>query len=129
MGRAFAVLRIFMGLDWGEQRPQSDLPFELTITADGAFWGPFRPSVNGGKPDTDLLTTRTTPPLSVPARALLSLVENWSEGAAPRSLSVERDPLRPVRALRHPIMLTNVPACSVAIHQPCPLRLHSRRRP
>jgi len=37
--------------------------------------------VNGGKLDTDLLITRTTLPLSVPAEALLDLVENRPQGA------------------------------------------------
>jgi len=49
----------------------ADLPAELTITGDGAFWGPFGPTVNGGRLDTDLLITRTILPLAVPARALL----------------------------------------------------------
>ena len=41
----------------------ADLPAELTITADGAFWSPFGPTVAGGVLDTDLLVTRTTDPL------------------------------------------------------------------
>jgi MoaA/NifB/PqqE/SkfB family radical SAM enzyme len=49
----------------------SDLPAELTITADGAFWSPFGPTVHGGRLDTDLLLTRTTRPLSIPAAAML----------------------------------------------------------
>ena len=48
-----------------------DLPAELTITADGAFWSPFGPTVHGGRLDTDLLITRTTRPLSIPAAAML----------------------------------------------------------
>lgn len=55
-----------------------DLPAELTITADGAFWSPFGPTVHGGRLDTDLLLTRTTRPLSVPAAAMLKVA-----GAAP----------------------------------------------
>ncbi len=66
---------------FGVDAAQSDLPAELTITADGAFWGPFGPTVNGGKLDTDLLITRSTLPLSVPAEALLGLVENRPQGA------------------------------------------------
>ena len=66
---------------FGVDAVQSDIPAELTITADGAFWGPFGPTVNGGKLDTDLLVTRTTLPLSVPARALLGLVEDRPRGA------------------------------------------------
>ncbi|MGI8808405.1 MAG: radical SAM protein [Acidimicrobiales bacterium] len=53
----------------------ADLPAELTITTDGAFWSPFGPTVTGGVLDTDLLLTRTTDPLRVPAEALLRLVE------------------------------------------------------
>jgi sulfatase maturation enzyme AslB (radical SAM superfamily) len=55
-----------------------DLPAELTITVDGAFWSPFGPTVRGGRLDTDLLVTRTTRPLSIPAEAMLRIA-----GAAP----------------------------------------------
>jgi MoaA/NifB/PqqE/SkfB family radical SAM enzyme len=58
-----------------------DLPPELTVTADGAFWSPFGPTITGGRLDTDLLVTRTTTPLSVPAAALLRLVEGRPPGA------------------------------------------------
>lgn len=47
-----------------------DLPPELTLTADGAYWSPFGPTVRGGRPDTDLLITRTTRPLRIPAAAM-----------------------------------------------------------
>lgn len=66
---------------FGVDAAQSDLPAELTITADGAFWGPFGPTVKDGRLDTDLLITRTTLPLSVPAKALLGLLENRPQGA------------------------------------------------
>lgn len=59
----------------------ADLPAELTITADGAFWSPFGPTVHGGQLDTDLLVTRTTTPLRVPAAALLRLVRGRPPGA------------------------------------------------
>jgi len=59
----------------------SDLPAELTVTADGAFWSPFGPTVHDGRLDTDLLITRTTCPLEVPARALLRLVQGRPTGA------------------------------------------------
>ena len=59
----------------------ADLPAELTITADGAFWSPFGPTVHGGQLDTDLLVTRTTTPLRVPAAALLRLVRDQPPGA------------------------------------------------
>jgi len=58
-----------MGVDAGA----ADLPAELTITADGAFWSPFGPTVHGGRLDTDLLITRTTRPLSIPAAAMLRI--------------------------------------------------------
>ncbi len=59
----------------------NDLPAELTITADGAFWSPFGATVHGGRLDTDLLLTRTTDPLRVPALTLLGLVEGRPAGA------------------------------------------------
>jgi hypothetical protein len=66
-----------MGVEVTEQ----DLPAELTITADGAFWSPFGPTVRGGRLDTDLLLTRTTDPLQVPAQTLLGLIEGRPPGA------------------------------------------------
>ncbi len=62
-----------------------DLPPELTITADGAFWSPFGPTVTGGVLDTDLLLTRTTNPLSVPVEALLRVVGARPPGADART--------------------------------------------
>jgi MoaA/NifB/PqqE/SkfB family radical SAM enzyme len=67
--------------DLGVTAHQVDLPAELTITADGAFWSPFGPTVHGGMLDTDLLITRTTRPLHVPAGALLRLTDNQPAGA------------------------------------------------
>ena len=57
-----------------------ELPAELTITADGAFWSPFGPTVRSGALDTDLLITRTTQPLSVPAEAQLRLLDDRPQG-------------------------------------------------
>jgi hypothetical protein len=57
-----------------------ELPPELTITADGAFWSPFGPTVRDGALDTDLLITRTTRPLTVPAGALLRLLGQRADG-------------------------------------------------
>ena len=51
----------------------ADLPAELTITTDGAFWSPFGPTVHGGRLDTDLLITRAVRPLSIPAAAMLKV--------------------------------------------------------
>ncbi len=57
-----------------------DIPSELTITADGAFWGSFGPTVRGGKLDTDLLLTRTVLPLSTPAEVLVGLLRGMPAG-------------------------------------------------
>lgn len=54
---------------------------ELTITADGAFYSPFAPTVVGGRLDTDLLVSRTTAPLSAPAETLVRIVEGRPKGA------------------------------------------------
>ncbi|MBA3294482.1 MAG: hypothetical protein H0T40_12335, partial [Geodermatophilaceae bacterium] len=67
-----------MGVEVTEQ----DLPAELTITADGAFWSPFGPTVVDGQLDTDLLLTRTTEPLRVPAQTLLGVLEGRPPGTA-----------------------------------------------
>lgn len=66
--------------DLGRIATEDDLEPELTITADGAFWSPFGPSVRDGRLDLDLLITRTTTPLETPARALLRLVEGRPPG-------------------------------------------------
>ncbi len=50
-----------------------DLPAELTMTVDGAFWSPFGPTVRDGRLDTDLLLARTTYPLDVPIAAMLQI--------------------------------------------------------
>lgn len=57
-----------------------DIPSELTISADGAFWGSFGPTVRAGRLDTDLLLTRTVLPLSTPANALLAAVRGLPPG-------------------------------------------------
>jgi MoaA/NifB/PqqE/SkfB family radical SAM enzyme len=67
--------------DLGVFAEAGDLPPELTITADGAFWSPFGPTVHGGALDIDLLITRATAPLTRPARALLRLVEGRPAGS------------------------------------------------
>ena len=58
-----------------------DLEPELTITADGAFWSPFAPTVRGGVLDTDLLLTRTVRPLSRPLDAMLVVAGARPDGA------------------------------------------------
>ncbi len=64
----------------GVRAQARDIPSELTITADGAFWGSFGPTVRAGRLDLDLLLTRTVLPLSVPANALLGLLGGMPEG-------------------------------------------------
>lgn len=59
----------------------TDLPPELTITTDGAFWSPFGPTVTDGRVDTDLLVTRTTDPLRTPAEHLVRAVTGREPGA------------------------------------------------
>lgn len=68
----------------GVRTTVADLPPELTITADGAFWSPFGPTVRDGRLDTDLLVTRTTDPLSTPAAALARLVDARPPGGDAR---------------------------------------------
>lgn len=58
-----------------------DLEPELTITADGAFWSPFAPTVRQGVLDTDLLLTRTVRPLQRPLDAMLTVVSGRPEGS------------------------------------------------
>ena len=61
-----------------------DLPPERTVTADGAFWSPFGRTVRDGRLDIDLLLTRTTDPLAIPAAAAVSLVGAAAPGADAR---------------------------------------------
>ncbi len=67
--------------DLGVFAAARDIPSELTIAADGAFWGSFGPTVRAGRLDTDLLLTRTILPLSIPATALLATLRGLPEGA------------------------------------------------
>ncbi len=72
------------GRGLGREARREQLPAELTLTADGAFWSPFGPTVRGGRLDTDLLVTRTTSPLSAPAAAMIRLAAGSGSGAAER---------------------------------------------
>ncbi|MGF1598752.1 MAG: radical SAM protein [Acidimicrobiales bacterium] len=56
------------------------IPAELTVSADGAFWSPFGPTVRDGRVATDLLITRTVEPLERPAAALAGLVGGLPDG-------------------------------------------------
>ncbi len=62
----------------------ADIPSELTITADGAFWGSFGPTVRAGRLDTDLLLTRTVLPLVTPAEVLVGLLRGMPAGSDAR---------------------------------------------
>jgi sulfatase maturation enzyme AslB (radical SAM superfamily) len=59
----------------------SDLPAELCLTSDGAFWSAFGPTVRNGVMDTDLLISRTTSPVSIPANLMLRLASGRPPGA------------------------------------------------
>lgn len=61
-----------------------DIPSELTITADGAYWGSFGPTIRSGRLDTDLLLSRTVLPLSIPANALLNALQGMPPGSDAR---------------------------------------------
>ena len=60
---------------------RDDLPAELCITSEGAFWSAFGPTVRNGRTDTDLLVTRVTEPLDRPAQAMLRLASGRPPGA------------------------------------------------
>jgi MoaA/NifB/PqqE/SkfB family radical SAM enzyme len=59
---------------------REDLPAELCLTADGSFWSAFGPTVRNGRVDTDLLITRQTAPLSVPAEAMIRIAKGAPRG-------------------------------------------------
>lgn len=59
----------------------ADLPAELCITAEGAYWSAFGPTVRNGRLDTDLLLTRTVDPLRIPAAAMLRLATGQPRGS------------------------------------------------
>ncbi len=67
--------------DMGTHLAFHQFPAELTFSVDGAYWGPFGPSFTDGRPDTDMLITRTTEPVSTPATALLQLADGRPQGA------------------------------------------------
>ena len=57
-----------------------DLAAELCLTADGAFWSAFGPTVRNGRVDTDLLVTRQTAPVAVPAAAMIRIAQGAPRG-------------------------------------------------
>lgn len=66
----------------GTEVGTDELAPELTVTADGAFWSPFAPTVREGRLDTDLLVTRTIRPLTTPAVAISRLAESAGSAGA-----------------------------------------------
>jgi hypothetical protein len=58
----------------------TQLPPELTISTQGAFWSPFGPTYKNGRLQTDLLLTRITDPLSTPSGLITDLLANDSQG-------------------------------------------------
>ena len=57
-----------------------DLAAELCLTVDGAFWSAFGPTVRRGRVDTDLLITRQTTPMTVPAEAMVRIARGTPRG-------------------------------------------------
>jgi len=66
--------------DMGVTARETNLPPELTVTVDGAFWSPFAPTVTSGVLDVDLLVTRRTDPLAYAVDRLLDLAEGRPPG-------------------------------------------------
>jgi sulfatase maturation enzyme AslB (radical SAM superfamily) len=64
----------------GVAATQQDLPAELCLTTDGAFWSAFGPTIRNGRTDTDLLITRVTAPLERPAKAMLRVAQATPAG-------------------------------------------------
>jgi MoaA/NifB/PqqE/SkfB family radical SAM enzyme len=64
----------------GVHAEASDLFPELTLTADGAFWSPFAPTVRAGRLDTDLRVSRSRLPLEQATASLLELTAANPEG-------------------------------------------------
>ena len=59
-----------------------DVPAELTIMSEGAFWSPASPTVTNGRLDVSELLTRTIRPLRVPADAMIRVA---TDGVASRT--------------------------------------------
>ncbi len=66
--------------DMGVLAGLEQLEPELTLTADGAFYSPFGPTVRGGELDTDMLVSRTTSPVREPAKMLARIAGNRPAG-------------------------------------------------
>lgn len=57
----------------------AQLPADLTLTREGAYFSPFGPTVRDGRLQTDLLLTRTILPLDKPLRAFLQILDATPE--------------------------------------------------
>lgn len=64
-----------------------DLPAELTLTSEGAYWSPAAPTSTGGRLDTDYLLTRTIRPLAIPAGAMLRFAGGAQRGEPSRRVT------------------------------------------
>jgi MoaA/NifB/PqqE/SkfB family radical SAM enzyme len=62
----------------------ADLPPELTLTAEGAYWSPAAPTVTGDRLDDDYLLTRTIAPLAIPVGAMLQMAKERGAEATGR---------------------------------------------
>jgi len=76
---------------------EHDLPAELTITADGAFWSPFGPTVVGRSAGRRLLLTRTTDPLRCRRRRCRAWSKEDHPGRRARSTFFKPELGRPGR--------------------------------
>lgn len=59
----------------GAEAGAGDVPPELTITVDGAFWSPASPTIRGGRLDLAERLTQTIRPLDVAAEAMLRFAQ------------------------------------------------------
>lgn len=59
----------------GVEAAFEDLPTELTITAEGAFWSPAAPTVENDRLDISYLLSRTIRPLAGPVDAMARVAE------------------------------------------------------
>ena len=78
--RPFVMRGRAIELGIGQTFAPEEIPAELCITTDGAYWSPFGPTVVNGRVDTDLLLSRQTSPLSVPAELLWRAVKGRPRG-------------------------------------------------
>ena len=64
-----------VALGIGSEAGAADVPPELTITLDGAFWSPASPTIRNGRLDVGERLTQTLRPLDVAAKAMLRFAQ------------------------------------------------------